>query len=202
MAKHIFTIGYSGFPYISDFINTLKGYSIQILIDVRSRPYSSYYEEYDKEKLNCKLKENGILYFNFARQFGARQEDLSFYKDGRLDFETFSKSKQFLDGVDQVEKSKATIVFMCAEKHPSECHRAILVARAFHDRGYMITHLKPNGETMTQEDIEDELVDTFFPHRTQQSLFDEDNMAECEYIAAAYKLRNDQIGFKLEDLTK
>ena len=36
----------------------------------------------------------------------------------------------------------------------------------------------------------------------EQSLFDEDNMAECEYIAAAYKLRNDQIGFKLEDLTK
>ena len=58
------------------------------------------------------------------------------------------------------------------------------------------------GETMTQEDIETELVETFFPNRAQKSLFDEDNMTESEYIAAAYKLRNDQIGFKLEDLAK
>ena len=202
MAKQIFTIGYAGFLDISDFIDALKEYGIQIVIDVRSSPYSSYFEAYDKENLRRILKENGILYYNFARQFGARQEDSSFYKNGRLDFEIFAKSKQFLDGVHQVEKSNAVITFMCAEKDPSECHRAILVARAFSDRGYMITHIKPNGETMTQEDVEAELVNIFFPNRAQISLFDEDNMKEDEYIAAAYKLRNDQIGFKWEDLAK
>ena len=134
MAKQLFTIGYSGFPVIHDFVQALKEYGIQVLIDVRSNPFSAYYEDYNKDKLNCILPKNGIYYFNYARQFGARQEDVSFYKNGRLDFELFSKSKQFLDGVHEVEKSDAVIAFMCAEKHASECHRAILVARAFSDR--------------------------------------------------------------------
>ena len=40
----------------------------------------------------------------------------------------------------------------------------------------------------------------YFPDRAQASLFDEDNKSEQEYIDLAYKMRNDEIGFKLEDL--
>jgi uncharacterized protein (DUF488 family) len=200
MAKELFTIGYSGFPDFNSFIQALKDHGVQILIDVRSSPYSAYYTEYDKEQLQDKLKQNGIYYCNYARQFGARQENRAFYRDGRLDFCVFAKSQQFLDGVRSVEESSAVIVFMCAEKHPSECHRAILVARAFHDRGYQVTHIIPCGEALTQDDIEAELVNTYFPDRAQESLFEEYNKTEEECIAEAYKLRNDQIGFKLEDL--
>lgn len=200
MAKQLFSIGYSGFPNINDFIETLKASQIQILIDVRSHPYSSYFVDYDKEKLSDILKRNRIYYCNYARQFGARQEDRSFYKGGRLDFELFSKSEQFLEGVSAVVKSNANIVFMCSEKHPANCHRAILVTRAFSDLGYPIIHLKPNGESLTQKDIEAELVDTYFPNRAQTSMFAEDNLSDAEYIRQAYIRRNDEIGFKLEDL--
>ena len=89
---------------------------------------------------------------------------------------------------------------MCAEKHPSECHRAILIAKAFSDRGHEITHLKPGGITLSQHDIDNELLEKYFPDRAQASLFDEDNKSEQEYIDLAYKMRNDEIGFKLEDL--
>lgn len=89
---------------------------------------------------------------------------------------------------------------MCSEKHPANCHRAILVTRAFSDLGYPITHIKPNGESLTQKDIESELIDAYFPNRTQISMFEEDNLSETEYIRQAYKLRNDEIGFKLEEL--
>lgn len=202
MAKQLYTIGYSGFPTSDDFVRELNKYGVQILIDVRSSPYSAYYSAYNKEPLSAKLKDNNIYYYNYARQFGARQEDTSFYKNGRLDFATFSKSPQFLDGVRSVEKSNAVIAFMCGEKHPSECHRSILVARAFSDRGHEIVHIKPNNETLTQHDVETELVETYFPNRAQKSLFEEDNLTEEEYIAEAYKRRNDEIGFKLEDLEK
>jgi len=202
MAKQLYTIGYSGFPQVNDFINVLKDYGIQIVIDVRSSPFSSYFSDYDKTVLSENLKKHDIVYRNFARQFGARQDDPSFYKNGRLDFETFAKSPQFLDGVHRVEDSKAKIVFMCSEKQPSHCHRAILVARAFSDRGYPITHIKPDGETMTQNDIEAELVEAYFPDRSQTSLFSEDNRTEEECIAEAYQRRNDEIGFKFEELAK
>lgn len=202
MAKKIYTIGYSGFPDVGDFVSTLKQYGVQIVIDVRSSPFSAYYESYNKDQLTHILREKGIYYTNYARQFGARQEDRSFYKSGRLDFETFARSEQFLDGVQSVDRSQGVIAFLCAEKHPAECHRAILVTRAFSDRGHEIVHIKPEGVTLSQRDIEQELLETYFPDRAQLSLFEEAEKSEEEYLAEAYRLRNDEIGFKLEDLNK
>lgn len=202
MAKKLYTIGYAGFPDTQDFLNALHRFGIQILIDVRSSPFSAYHAAYNKDVLSKLLNENGIFYSNFARQFGARQEDPSFYKNGRLDFETFSQSDQFLEGVHKVDASNAVVAFMCAEKKPSECHRTILVARAFSDKGQDVTHIMPGGGTITQKDIEQELLDTYFPNRAQASIFEEMNKSEEEYIAEAYRLRNDEIGFKWEDLRK
>lgn len=202
MAKELYTIGYAGFPNTQDFLNTLKNNGVQILIDVRSSPFSAYYAAYNKDVLSNLLKENGIYYFNFARQFGARQESIDFYKNGRLDFETFSSSEQFLDGVRKVDDSNAVVAFMCAEKKPSECHRTILVAKAFSDKGQEVTHLMPDGERMTQHDVEQELLEAYFPDRAQASMFEEENKSEEEYIVEAYRRRNDEIGFKWEDLRK
>ena len=202
MAKELYTIGYAGFPNTQDFLNALKQYGVQILVDVRSTPSSAYYSAYNKEELSGFLKKNGIFYFNYAKQFGARQENPAFYRNGRLDFETFSQSDQFLDGVHKVDASNAVVAFMCAEKKPSECHRTILVARAFSDKGQKVTHIMPNGETMTQHDVENELLENYFPNRAQTSMFEETEKTEKEYIKEAYRLRNDEIGFKWENLGK
>jgi len=199
MAEKLFTIGYSGYPTVESFIAELRKYGIQILIDVRSNPFSAYYEIYNKDRLSAALKQAGIYYCNYAKQFGARQEDLHYYRSGRLDFELFAQSPQFLEGIQSVEASTAVIAFMCAEKHPQECHRAILVSRAFSNRGHPVTHITPDG-TLTQKDLESTLLDTYFPDRDQETLFSEDVMSEEEYIAQAYRLRNDEIGFKEEEL--
>ena len=199
MASRLFTIGYAGFPELEDFIRTLRQYGVQILIDVRSTPFSAYFACYNKDNLSSELQKNGILYFNYAKQFGARQEDRKYYRNGYLDFALFSASPQFLEGVQNVEKSVASIAFMCAEKHPGECHRAILVARAFSDRGHRVTHITPDG-TLTQQDIEAELLNAYYPERDQVSLFSEDNRTEQELISAAYEKRNAEIGFNEEDL--
>lgn len=205
MAQELYTIGYSGYPDVEDFISELRKHGIQILIDVRSSPYSAYYESYNKESLTRKLRENGIYYANFARQFGARQEDSVFYKNGRLDFEEFAKSSQFLEGVRAVENSNAVIAFMCAEKDPSVCHRSILVARAFHDRGYKVLHIIPGSDSViTHTELEEKLVDEYL-HKTKQNpdqidFFAPEKSRE-DYIREAYQDRNDEIGFKPEDLT-
>lgn len=200
MKKTLFTIGYSGFPNVDEFVDILKHYEIQILIDVRSSPFSSHFPNYNKDNLSNALNKNNILYFNYARQFGARQENRDFYKNGRLDFETFTKSEQFMSGVANVEKSKAKIVFMCAEKKPIDCHRTIMVARAFSLRGYNIIHIMPNGMKETQKDIDRELLQKFFPKRNQSSLFDTYERNDEDFIRDAYILQNDEIGFREENL--
>lgn len=198
----IYTIGYSGFPEIQDFIRRLKDAGIKLLIDVRSSPFSSYYQQYDKPVLSEALKAAGIQYRNFAREFGARQEDKCFYRNGRLDFEIFTQSQQFAEGVEKVKwalNHGYSPVLMCAEKEPSTCHRTIMVARRLHEAGLPVCHLMPEGITKTQPNIEAELLDTYFKNRNQLSLFEEFKPDEV-LIPEAYIKRNDEIGYREEEL--
>ena len=99
MNRTIYTIGYSGFP-LNAFIQELKKHSISVVVDVRSSAYSERYPDYNKPSLQQALKQVGIYYRNYTLEFGARQEDRSFYSpEGYLDFELFSKSNQFQSGV-------------------------------------------------------------------------------------------------------
>lgn len=68
---------------------------------------------------------------------------------------------------------------MCAEKDPIDCHRAILVSRAFYESGCNVVHLLPENKTCTQEDLNNALLERYFPDRDQFSLFgnaDEDEL--------------------------
>jgi len=135
-------------------------------------------------------------------EFGARQEEREYYTlEGYLDFELFAKSSPFLSGFDKLVKSMQqdyTFALVCAEKYPFNCHRTILVARAFHKAGYKIVHLLPNDCKVTQDDIEARLLKKYFPDRNQIALFSE-VLSEEEYINQAYKNRNSEIGYSIEE---
>lgn len=198
----VYTIGYSGFPDMEAFLRCLKDADIRLLVDVRSTPYSQYYQQYDKPFISEMLKNNGIQYRNYSREFGARQEDKSFYRNGRLDFSVFVQSSQFLEGVKKVHsaiKLGYTPVLMCAEKEPATCHRAIMISRFFYNTGFDIRHFMPEGHSKTQRDVENELLDAYFKSRNQLSLFEAYKQDE-ELIPEAYVKRNDEIGFREEEL--
>lgn len=199
MIDTLFTIGYSGFKIV-DFLSTLKMYNITLVVDVRSLPYSQYYSDYNKDKLSAILNGSGIYYRNYILEFGARQEDKHYYPNGYLDFEMFSKSKNFITGVDKLKKAMEhdySFALMCSEKDPINCHRAILVSRAFHNAGYQVIHLLPDGKTTTQSELEERLLNIFFPERNQINLF-LPNLTTEEYIVEAYKKQNEIIGYSME----
>ena len=202
MSKTIYTIGYTGFS-IESFIHVLKKYSINVVIDVRSSPYSERYPQYNKPSIEKILIDNRIYYRNYKKEFGARQEDKKFTsEEGYLDFELFSQSAQFKEGISKIVNSVNqgyNIVFLCAEKKPVMCHRTILVARAFYEIGYDVIHIMPNNQIMTQKQIEDELLTMFFPERNQLNLFSSSIESEDKYISYAYKLQNKAIGYHPED---
>ena len=200
----LYTVGYTAFPSPDLLIETLRRYGIRALIDVRSVPYSAHYEQYDRENLRRILGGAKISYGNLASAFGARQENRAFYKNGRLDFDLFSRSEAFRKGMRKVEngiQQGYSPVLMCAEKNPITCHRAIMVARPFKEAGYRVIHILPGGEEKTQEDLERELLNLYFPDRDQVSLFDGQNPPdEKERLREAYVKQNDKIGFREENL--
>ena len=198
--NEIYTIGYSGFN-INEFIKTLQNYGISCLIDVRSMPKSAYFVDFDKINLSSMLNKYKILYRNYSKEFGARQLDEQFYTDGTLDFTKFAKSPQFLEGIRKIEEGMKLgykFVLMCAEKRPEECHRNIMVARQFHLRGYEVCNILEDGTYIKQEAVEKILLNKYFPHRDQLSLFD--NLSEEEMIEQSYQRCNREIGYRLESV--
>ena len=201
MVNTIYSIGYSGFS-IGDFLTTLRQHNIAGVIDVRSHPYSGYFSDYNRENIERVLKKQGIYYRNYANEFGAQQEDKKYYsEEGYLDFERFAKSRCFLEGLDKLRigmERDYTFALMCAEKKPIGCHRAILVSRAFYELGYSVAHLLPGGQIITQEDLNRDLLEVYYPQRNQLSLFDETPDDEA-LLKAAYRKQNAGIGFRMAE---
>lgn len=210
----VYTIGYSGFAEINAFVDKLKKAGIDALCDVRSIPRSSYFEQYNDYNLKTLLPKEGIAYLPFAKEFGARQEDRRYYTEGEdsyLDFEKFVQSELFRSGVERVEHGLEigrVPCFLCAEKNPSDCHRAVMVARAFRDAGYDVVHLTPGGQK-TQHDVDIELVHLLKGksfNEDQSSIFDtgfelkQDAPALLDEVTvnAAYRKQNEKIGFRFQ----
>ena len=198
----VYTIGYTSFD-IDNFIRVLKKYGVTCLVDVRSVAKSSYYKDYDDVVLAPNLKKHGILYRNYKEEFGARQENKAFYSEkGYLDFEVFASSLQFLEGVNKIKSAQKLgykVCLMCAEKDPINCHRTILIARNLAKMGFHVEHILANEQVCSQGEIDERLLDKFFPTRMQVSLFGEDNLSDEEKLEKAYRLKNEEIGFRLEE---
>ena len=101
--------------------------------------------------------------------------------------------KKITDGM----KIGYTVALMCAEKDPINCHRTILVGHEFSKLGYDVIHLSP-AKTEKQTDIENRLLDLFFPNRQQISFLQED-ISQKDLIEKAYKKMNSLIGFRTEE---
>lgn len=126
---NLYTIGYSSFQ-LRDFIKILMKEEVNALADVRSRPYSKTFPDYNMNNLKMSLKPYHIAYVPMCDQLGAQPKNPSVYTDGHVDFNKFAKSDTFLEGCERLKNglTNYTICIMCAEKDPLTCHRAILVA--------------------------------------------------------------------------
>ncbi len=108
----IYSIGHSSHP-LDVFLGMLKAHDIAVLVDVRSRPYSSYSPHFSKRELSSSLKDAGIEY-----QFEGRAL-------GGLDAISFS-DPEFVKAMERVLalQSEGNVCLMCSERNPKDCHRA------------------------------------------------------------------------------
>lgn len=202
MNNILYTIGHSQHD-IEYFIYMLQKYQINFVIDVRSTPYSQFAMSYNRENIKGVLKDKDIEYSFMGKFFGARPEDIGLYtEEGYLDFDKTRKSIKFQSGVDNVIKgiqSGNRIALMCTEKDPIECHRAIMVARTFFEKGIDVQHILEDSTLQSHKELNQRLIDLYFPDRYQISLFSYENKSDEECLKEAYRSQNKKIGYYLRE---
>lgn len=143
----IFTIGHSTHP-IDIFLQILQKNHIDVIIDVRSTPYSRFANQYNKDNLNLFLKTSGIFYIPMGDLLGARYDDNSLlFDDGKVNFKKVASTNKFHNGIKRINDGLSkgyTIVLMCSEKNPLECHRFSLISHFLDEHGYDVNHILPD----------------------------------------------------------
>jgi len=200
----IFTIGHSTHT-VETFLALLRLHDVGVVADVRSSPYSRFTPQFNREALERILKQHNLKYMFFGSELGARSEDISCYKDGRIQYNRLAATDLFLSGIERIKKGAEThrIALMCAEKEPLDCHRTLLVARVLFERGMIVKHILENSSLEDHETTMERLLDFVgVPHvdlfRSKQELVSEALSRQEKRIAFVDKQMVDE--FKKEVL--
>lgn len=201
----LYTIGHTNHTH-EEFLNLLQMYEINYILDIRSIPYSKYTPQFNKETISYFLKENGIEYYQMGKYFGARPNDRSLYSEkGYLDFEKVRESKNFIYGLENIKKGLQggnNIALMCTERDPFDCHRAIMVSRGFELSEIDVQHIRDDGNLESQKKINERLLKNLekkYKIDIYQYSFFSENKSLDEWLKEAYRLRNKEIGFHIQN---
>ena len=143
----IFTIGHSNHS-LEVFINLLQSHKIDVLVDVRSKPFSRFSPQFNKEGFEKAVKASGIRYLFLGKELGGRPQGSKFYDNyGFVLYSRIAESPLFLEGIDRLIKGIKTyrVAVMCSEENPANCHRRLLVGRVLAKRGISVRHIRGDG---------------------------------------------------------
>jgi uncharacterized protein (DUF488 family) len=143
----LYTIGHSNIE-VEEFVKLLKKEGIEVLVDVRSQPYSKYASQFNKENIMKVLMANDIKYVFMGDALGGRPDDKSCYKNGNPDYDLIRQKDFYQKGIERLIEgiAKYRIVIMCSEEDPIKCHRRNLIAKDLHENGFEIFHIRLSGE--------------------------------------------------------
>jgi uncharacterized protein (DUF488 family) len=173
-ANLFFTVGHSNLE-LEVFLALLAQRGVQSLCDVRSRPASFRFPQFNREPLEAGLSLAGIRYEFLGEALGGRPADPRVYReDGLVDYAARRRSPDFAEGIDRALALSRTNVtaLMCAEEDPLQCHRFLMICPALLDRGATPAHIRRGGVLESQRDAEDRLLVLHgFDDVTSTSLF-------------------------------
>jgi len=156
----IYTIGHSDHD-TGEFIALLRQHSITLVVDVRSRPYSRWAHQFNRETLARDLEEAGIAYRFMGDVLGGRPADPTLYdpERERPDYRRVAQSITYQAGIDRLlDLARGErVAVMCSEGDHRRCHRHLLIAQTLLERGVRVLHIQPDGRTVKGERIAQQL---------------------------------------------
>jgi len=153
--RTIYTIGHSNHSP-EHFIELLKKYQIDVLVDVRSRPHSKQVPYFNKNALKTLVTTNGIRYLFLGKELGGIPEKSNFYdENGYVVYSRIAGSEPFLRAISRLETGilEYRVAIMCGEENPFGCHRRLLIGRVLKERGVAIQHIRGSGNLQTEEEL-------------------------------------------------
>lgn len=201
----VYTLDHSNYPF-DKFIEILKKYNINCVVDIRAIPYSKYNTQYNKEFFQNNLKKLGYTYIYMADEFGAKRKTKESYNSqGYADFDKVILEKDFKRGVERLKvgcNKGYKIVLLGAMQEPIRCPRAILVGRQLVKEGFDVKYIMHEGNLKTQNDLEELLLEKYFEQRNQLTIDNllGNSMSREDMIEESYKLANKEIGYRIEKL--
>ena len=170
---HIFSIGHSNHS-IDKFLSLLESSEINMVVDVRSAPFSRMFQQFNQESLKKSLSDNSIGYLFLGDQIGGRSNDPEDYMDGQVLYKALARKEAFKTGMERLKEGSAKyrIALMCSEKEPLDCHRTLLVSQALASSDIVVGHIHEDG---TVEAHGDALVRLLLLHNlSSPDLFSDD----------------------------
>jgi uncharacterized protein (DUF488 family) len=151
----VFTVGHSAHS-IELFAELLAKHAIQVLVDVRSAPYSRYAPQFDRELIQRSVNQAGVKYLFLGRELGGRPDNQDYYdSDGHVLYSRMTADPAFVGGIERLERGMAEfrVALMCGEEDPAHCHRRLLVGRVLMERGHEVLHIRGDGSVVTDDDV-------------------------------------------------
>ena len=106
----IYTIGHSNHE-IGTFLNLLRATNIDMIVDVRSAPFSKMYPHFNRETLESTLKENMIGYLFLGDLIGGRSRKSDDYEKGQVVYSRLAAKDDYQTTIRRVlDGSAKTIV--------------------------------------------------------------------------------------------
>ena len=160
----VFTIGHST-QSLEQFTELLQRHRMEVVIDVRSAPYSRWVPHFNKEPLAAWLRRHQIRYTHMPDEFGARKVDPALLDaERRVDFDRVRTTPEFRSGIARLKRGVAQghrIVLMCAEADPYDCHRFSMIAYQLVREGIAVQHILRDGTTVDNRELEQRLREEF-----------------------------------------
>ena len=168
----IFTIGHSNHP-IDVFLALAEENRIELIVDVRSSPYSGYVVDFNKEPFQNYLNGRGIDYLFLGDLLGGRPQGEQFYDaEGYVLYDRLARSTRFQEGIERllpaIDHRRAAL--LCGEEDPTECHRRRLIGRVLGERGFQIIHIRGDGRAESEQEVA--AREQFQKTKGQLTLFD------------------------------
>lgn len=146
-ALSIFTIGHCN-QSLGEFLGLLKQNGIEVLVDVRSAPYSKYVPHFNRESLEPAVIKAGIEYAFMGKYLGGKREP-------PMSFSRIAELPGFCAGIEELASmaGQKRVAVMCGEEDPTFCHRRSLIGPALAGRGVEILHIRGDGRIQTEKDL-------------------------------------------------
>ncbi len=196
----LFTVGHSNLDFL-EFVKLLKDCSIDLLIDVRSRPHSGRFPQFTQPGFQKMIENAGIGYLFLGEELGGRPDDPDAYRpDGIVDYRARRKSYAFHAGVERVlsELDRAPYVLLCAEEDPLECHRFLMICPELVRMGIRPLHIRKGSRIESHEDAENRLLNAHgFGGVAAHSLFPQ---VRTDALEEAYELQAGKFAYRVDPL--